>query len=74
MHIGANIGEIVVAARYGPNLGEFMVHCHNNVHEDYEMMRAYLVSLTCAVMGAHHSILPEGGCGASVCYIHKFIA
>jgi FtsP/CotA-like multicopper oxidase with cupredoxin domain len=45
MHIGANVGRITVAARYGPELGEYMVHCHNNVHEDNDMFRAFMVRL-----------------------------
>ena len=43
MHIGANVGRITLAARYGPELGEYMVHCHNNVHEDNDMFRAFMV-------------------------------
>jgi FtsP/CotA-like multicopper oxidase with cupredoxin domain len=43
MHIGANVGEVIVAARFGPHLGEYMFHCHNAVHEDHEMMRAFMV-------------------------------
>ena len=45
MHIGANVGRITLAARYGPELGEYMVHCHNNVHEDNDMFRAFMVRL-----------------------------
>ena len=44
MHIGANVGKITLAARYGPELGEYMMHCHNNVHEDNDMFRAFMVS------------------------------
>jgi Multicopper oxidase len=43
MHIGANVGRITLAARWGPNLGEYMMHCHNNVHEDDDMFRAFMV-------------------------------
>ena len=43
MHIGANVGKITLAARFGPNLGEYMMHCHNNVHEDNDMLRAFMV-------------------------------
>jgi FtsP/CotA-like multicopper oxidase with cupredoxin domain len=43
MHIGANVGKITLAARYGPELGEYMMHCHNNVHEDNDMFRAFMV-------------------------------
>ena len=45
MHIGANIGEVIIAARYGPHLGEYMMHCHNGVHEDNDMFRAFMVRL-----------------------------
>ena len=45
MHIGANVGRITLAARWGPNLGEYMMHCHNNVHEDNDMFRAFMVRL-----------------------------
>jgi Multicopper oxidase len=44
LHIGANVGEVIVAARFGPHLGEYMMHCHNGVHEDDEMMRAFMAS------------------------------
>ena len=43
MHIGADVGKITLAARYGPELGEYMMHCHNNVHEDNDMFRAFMV-------------------------------
>jgi FtsP/CotA-like multicopper oxidase with cupredoxin domain len=47
LHIGANVGEVIVAARFGPHLGEYMFHCHNGVHEDHEMMRAFMVGSAC---------------------------
>ena len=43
LHIGANVGKITLAARYGPHLGEYMMHCHNGVHEDNDMFRAFMV-------------------------------
>jgi Multicopper oxidase len=43
LHIGSSVGEVIVAARFGPHLGEYMFHCHNGVHEDHEMMRAFMV-------------------------------
>lgn len=43
IHIGANVRELIVGARFGPHIGEYMTHCHNTVHEDHEMMRAFLV-------------------------------
>jgi Multicopper oxidase len=45
LHIGANVGKITLAARYGPHLGEYMMHCHNGVHEDDDMFRAFMVRL-----------------------------
>jgi spore coat protein A, manganese oxidase len=35
-------GETVrVIARFGPKQGKYMVHCHNTVHEDHDMMIAF---------------------------------
>ena len=32
-------GETVrMITRFGPNLGRYMMHCHNLVHEDHDMM------------------------------------
>ena len=39
----ANVRQIIFAARYGPHLGNYMMHCHNVVHEDKDMLRAFLV-------------------------------
>ncbi|MEA2317896.1 MAG: hypothetical protein QOD44_2085 [Solirubrobacteraceae bacterium] len=37
-------GETVrVIARFGPNEGRYMIHCHNLVHEDHDMMVQYEV-------------------------------
>lgn len=37
-------GESVkVIARYGPQIGKYMIHCHNLVHEDHDMMVQYEV-------------------------------
>lgn len=52
MHIGANLGEVIVGARFGPHLGEYMLHCHNGVHEDNDMMRAFMVSGRAALCSA----------------------
>jgi hypothetical protein len=30
--------------RYGPHRGDYMFHCHNLVHEDDDMLRAFSVS------------------------------
>lgn len=27
--------------RFGPHRGDYMFHCHNLMHEDHDMMRAY---------------------------------
>ena len=37
VHVGEN-ERVRVIARYGPNAGKYMVHCHNLVHEDHDMM------------------------------------
>jgi spore coat protein A len=37
-------GETVrVIARFGPHTGRYMIHCHNLVHEDHDMMVQYEV-------------------------------
>ena len=38
-----NIRQIIFAARFGAHLGNYMMHCHNIVHEDKDMLRAFLV-------------------------------
>jgi FtsP/CotA-like multicopper oxidase with cupredoxin domain len=36
--------EIVrVVARFGPHSGRYMMHCHNLVHEDHDMMGQFEV-------------------------------
>ena len=44
-----NIRQVIFAARYGAHLGNYMMHCHNIVHEDHDMLRAFLVRPPCAV-------------------------
>jgi len=42
----AYVGEgesVRVIARFGPKLGKYMMHCHNLVHEDHDMMVQYEV-------------------------------
>ena len=40
-------GETVrVIMRFGPNRGRYMVHCHNLVHEDHDMMGQFEVGST----------------------------
>ncbi len=34
---------IRVITRFGPNLGKYMMHCHNIVHEDHDMMTQFEV-------------------------------
>ena len=42
-----NIRQVIFAARYGAHLGNYMMHCHNIVHEDHDMLRAFLVRSCC---------------------------
>eukprot|EP00198_Chlamydomonas_reinhardtii_P001096 XP_001690431.1 predicted protein [Chlamydomonas reinhardtii] len=35
--------EVSVLVRFGAHRGEFMFHCHNLMHEDFEMMRSFHV-------------------------------
>ena len=62
MHIGANVGKITLAARYGPELGEYMMHCHNNVHEDNDMFRAFMVR-------AAETLASKGCCTDAPCIL-----
>ena len=42
----AYVGEgesVRVIARFGPQVGRYMMHCHNLVHEDHDMMVQYEV-------------------------------
>jgi hypothetical protein len=43
VHLGPG-EEIVVVARFGPHVGEYMVHCHSLVHEDNDMLVAFNVA------------------------------
>ena len=37
-------GETVrVVAKFGPHEGKYMIHCHNLVHEDHDMMGQFTV-------------------------------
>lgn len=36
--------EVALFVEFGPHRGEYMFHCHNLVHEDYEMMRSFNVT------------------------------
>ncbi|HEU5455625.1 MAG TPA: multicopper oxidase domain-containing protein [Nocardioides sp.] len=45
----AYVGEdetVRVIVKFGPNRGRYMVHCHNLVHEDHDMMAQYAVGWT----------------------------
>lgn len=42
LYIGEN-ERVRVIARFGPHEGRYMVHCHNLVHEDHDMMAQYRV-------------------------------
>jgi hypothetical protein len=37
-------GSVYVMTRFGPHKGDYMFHCHNLMHEDNEMMRAFTVT------------------------------
>ena len=41
-----NLGEnerVRVIAKFGPHPGKYMIHCHNLVHEDHDMMGQFIV-------------------------------
>jgi spore coat protein A, manganese oxidase len=35
--------EVEVIARFAPHCGKYMLHCHNTVHEDHDMMTQFEV-------------------------------
>jgi spore coat protein A, manganese oxidase len=35
--------EVEVIARFGPRPGRYMIHCHNLIHEDHDMMHQFWV-------------------------------
>lgn len=41
-YVGGN-ESVRVVGKYGPHSGKYMTHCHNLVHEDHDMMRAFQV-------------------------------
>jgi len=41
-YVGGN-ETVRVIARYGPQVGRYMMHCHNLVHEDHDMMLQFEV-------------------------------
>jgi spore coat protein A, manganese oxidase len=43
----AYLGEnetVRLVARFGPHTGRYMIHCHNTVHEDHDMMSQFWVT------------------------------
>ena len=42
MYLGPG-NTVYVIARFGPHKGDYMFHCHNLVHEDNDMMRAFSI-------------------------------
>ena len=42
VYVGPN-ETVRVAARFGPQKGRYMMHCHNLVHEDHDMMGQFEV-------------------------------
>ena len=41
-YVGEN-ETVRVAMRFGPQVGRYMIHCHNLVHEDHDMMGQFVV-------------------------------
>jgi spore coat protein A, manganese oxidase len=53
----AYVGEnetVRVIARFGPQRGRYMMHCHNLVHEDHDMMVQFQVG-----KGGHHPMTAD---------------
>jgi hypothetical protein len=38
--------HVYMIARFGPHKGDYMFHCHNLIHEDDDMLRAFRVNGT----------------------------
>ena len=45
VYVGEN-ETVKVIARFGPQAGRYMMHCHNLVHEDHDMMGQFWVGGT----------------------------
>ena len=43
VYLGEN-ETVRLVARFGPNTGRYMIHCHNTVHEDGDMMSQFWVT------------------------------
>ena len=57
----AYLGEketVRVLVKFGPHRGRYMVHCHNLVHEDHDMMAQFAVGMR---PGARDPNDPIGG-------------
>jgi spore coat protein A, manganese oxidase len=42
VYLGEN-ETVRIVARFGPHTGRYMIHCHNTVHEDHDMMHQFWV-------------------------------
>jgi spore coat protein A, manganese oxidase len=42
VYVGEN-ETVKIIARFGPQAGRYMIHCHNLVHEDHDMMHQFWV-------------------------------
>jgi FtsP/CotA-like multicopper oxidase with cupredoxin domain len=42
VYVGEN-ETVQVIAKFGPPQGKYMIHCHNLVHEDHDMMAQFRV-------------------------------
>jgi FtsP/CotA-like multicopper oxidase with cupredoxin domain len=43
VYLGEN-ETVRLVARFGPHTGRYMIHCHNTVHEDHDMMSQFWVT------------------------------
>ena len=44
VHVGEN-ERVRLITQFGPHLGRYMIHCHNLVHEDHDMMGQFTVGV-----------------------------
>ena len=58
IYVGEN-ESVDIIMRFGPNRGRYMIHCHNLVHEDHDMMVQFSVGLGADEVDPHDPIATD---------------
>ncbi|HEX7778457.1 MAG TPA: multicopper oxidase domain-containing protein, partial [Vicinamibacterales bacterium] len=58
MYVGEN-ESVDIIMRFGPHRGRYMIHCHNLVHEDHDMMVQFRVGLGADDFDPHDPIATD---------------